>query len=68
VETAIGIAVPVFGAEGLVKGSLSITYPEGRMDEAHNRTLIVLLQDGAGALSTALGWDGKSGNPYRPQA
>jgi IclR family transcriptional regulator, acetate operon repressor len=65
VETAVGIAVPVFGAEGLVKGSLSITYPESRMDEAHNRTLIVLLQDGARALSTALGWDGKSGNPSR---
>jgi IclR family transcriptional regulator, acetate operon repressor len=61
VETAVGIAVPVFGAEGLVKGSLSITYPESRMDEAHNRTLIVLLQTGARALSTALGWNGATG-------
>jgi IclR family acetate operon transcriptional repressor len=61
VETAVGIAVPVFGADGLVKGSLSITYPESRMDEAHNRTLIALLQDGARALSTALGWDGSGG-------
>jgi DNA-binding IclR family transcriptional regulator len=42
VETVVGIAVPIFGADGLVKGSLSITYPDSRMDETHNRTLIVL--------------------------
>jgi hypothetical protein len=36
------------------------------MDEAHNRTLIILLRDGARSLSTALGWDaGKSENVYR---
>lgn len=57
VETAVGIAIPVFGADGLVKGSLSITYPDSRMDEVHNRTLIVLLRDGARALSISLGWD-----------
>jgi IclR family acetate operon transcriptional repressor len=65
VETAVGIAVPVFGAEGLVKGSLSVTYPDNRMDEGHNRALTILLRDGARALSTALGWNGgKSENPY----
>jgi hypothetical protein len=31
------------------------------MDEAHNRTLIVLLQNGARVLSTALGWNGGTG-------
>ena len=66
VPTAIGLAVPVFGADGLVKGSLSVTYPDSRMDEAHNRTLIILLRDGARALSTALGWDAdKADNVYR---
>jgi DNA-binding IclR family transcriptional regulator len=57
VPTAIGLAVPVFGADGLVKGSLSVTYPDSRMDEDHNRTLIALLKNGADALSRALGWD-----------
>lgn len=66
VPTAIGLAVPVFGADGLVKGSLSVTYPDSRMDEAHNRTLIILLRDGARALSAACGWDpDKSENVYR---
>lgn len=57
VPTAVGLAVPVFGADGLVKGSLSVTYPDSRVNEAHNRTLIELLGKGANALSTALGWD-----------
>lgn len=57
VPTAIGLAVPVFGADGLVKGSFSVTYPDSRMDENHNRTLISLLRKGANDLSLALGWD-----------
>ena len=57
VATAVGLAVPVFGADGLVKGSLSVTYPDSRVDEHHNRTLIALLRNGANALSLALGWD-----------
>jgi DNA-binding IclR family transcriptional regulator len=57
VPTAIGLAVPVLGADGLVKGSLSVTYPDSRMDENHNRMLISLLRKGANDLSLALGWD-----------
>ena len=57
VPTAIGLAVPVFGADGLVKGSLSVTYPDSRVNESHNKTLIGLLRKGAKTLSTALGWD-----------
>jgi DNA-binding IclR family transcriptional regulator len=65
VATALGLAVPVFGADGAVKGSLSVTYPEFRMDDDLNRTLISLLRDGAETLSRALGWhtDAKA-TPY----
>ncbi len=56
VSTAIGLAVPIFGADSNVKGSLSVTYPENRMDEDHNRKLIGLLRNGAQQLSTALGY------------
>ncbi|MCC7345872.1 MAG: IclR family transcriptional regulator [Variibacter sp.] len=56
VASAIGLAAPVFGSDGAVKGSLSVTYPEFRMDNALNRKLILLLRDGAERLSRALGW------------
>lgn len=56
VAMALGLAVPVFGADGTVKGSLSVTYPDFRMDDALNRQLLTLLRDGARSLSTALGW------------
>lgn len=66
VPTAIGLAVPLFGADGLIKGSLSVTYPESRIDERHNRRLIPLLRDGAAALSSRLGWiSGGEDDPYR---
>jgi DNA-binding IclR family transcriptional regulator len=57
VATAVGLAVPVFGADGLVKGSLSVTYPDSRVDKDHTRKLIALLRNGANVLSLALGWD-----------
>ena len=62
VPTAIGLAVPVFGADGNVRGSLSVTYPENRMDERHNRKLIGLLRNGAQQLSAALGLPGAMDN------
>jgi len=67
VPTAIGLAVPVFGADGRVVGSISVTYPENRMDERHNRRLIVLLRDGAREMSASLGWipESEDGDPYR---
>jgi len=67
VPTAIGLAVPVFGADGRVVGSISVTYPESRMDERHNRRLIVLLRDGAREMSASLGWipESEDGDPYR---
>ncbi|MEP9379105.1 IclR family transcriptional regulator [Aquabacter sp. CN5-332] len=65
VATALGLAVPVFGADGLVKGSVSVTYPESRMDDALNHKLLSLLCDGAEKLSRALGWHAESANsPY----
>jgi DNA-binding IclR family transcriptional regulator len=65
VPTAVGLAVPIFGADRLVMGSMSVTYPESRMDERHNRELIVLLRDGAKALSENLGWiPDRDGDPY----
>ena len=57
VATAVGLAVPVFGAGGLVKGSISVTYPDSRVDEDHNQKLIALLRNGANSLSLALGWE-----------
>ena len=56
VAMALGLAVPVFGADDTVKGSLSVTYPDFRMDDALNRQLLTLLRDGARNLSEALGW------------
>jgi DNA-binding IclR family transcriptional regulator len=61
VAMALGLAVPVFGADGAVKGSLSVTYPDFRMDDALNRKLLTLLRDGARTLSKALGWNETSG-------
>ena len=55
VPTAIGLAVPFFGADGNVKGSLSVTYPDSRLDERLNRKLVEMLRDGAKQLSGALG-------------
>ncbi len=55
VPTAIGLAVPIFGADGGVKGSLSVTYPDSRLDERLNRQLVDLLHAGANKLSVALG-------------
>lgn len=66
VAKALGLAVPVFGADGGVLGSLSVTYPEFRMDDALNRQLLELLRRGAEQLSTALGWtDDMQVLPYR---
>ena len=65
VASAIGLAVPVFGSDGGVIGSLSVTYPEFRMDDALNRKLILLLRDGAERLSRALGWrDDGEASPF----
>jgi DNA-binding IclR family transcriptional regulator len=65
VAMALGLAVPVFGADGAVKGSLSVTYPDFRMDDALNRQLLTLLRDGARSLSEALGWHaGAEPTPY----
>jgi IclR family acetate operon transcriptional repressor len=58
VPTAIGLAVPIFGADGKVKGSLSVTYPDSRLDERLNRKLVDLLHAGAKKLSSALGYQG----------
>lgn len=66
VATALGLALPVFGAGGAVVGSLSVTYPDFRMDDALNRQLLGLLRRGAEQLSTAIGWtDEIDVRPYR---
>lgn len=66
VAKALGLAFPVFGAGGAVVGSLSVTYPDFRMDDALNRKLVGLLRQGAEQLSTAIGWtDDVNLRPYR---
>jgi DNA-binding IclR family transcriptional regulator len=63
IPTAIGIAVPVFGADGSVKGALSVTYPETRFDALEEDKLVVLLRDGAQRLSKALGYNDERYQP-----
>lgn len=56
---AVGIAAPVFGADGNVEASISLTIPEIRFQVARAQSLYNIIVEQASALSYALG--------YRPQ-
>jgi DNA-binding IclR family transcriptional regulator len=52
---AVGIAAPIFGAQGTVFGSLAVTVPEFRFDEKRLPDIAAIVIDQARKLSSALG-------------
>lgn len=52
---AVGIAAPLFGAQGTVFGSLAVTVPEFRFDEKRLPEISMIVVDQARKLSNALG-------------
>jgi DNA-binding IclR family transcriptional regulator len=55
ISGAIGFAAPIFGADGAVVGSLSVTVPKERIDAVDKKHLVGLISEKATQLSMALG-------------
>ncbi|MDH7799262.1 MULTISPECIES: IclR family transcriptional regulator [unclassified Beijerinckia] len=64
---AVGIAAPVFSANGKVVGSVCLTVPESRVNTRNQTKLGAMVQNSSAALSTALGFTNYS-NPRRKAA
>lgn len=52
---AVGVAAPVFGPEGVARGSITLTIPESRFDESRIRTLAEVVRDAAAAATRLTG-------------
>ena len=56
IKGAVAMAVPYFGGNGQVQGSLAVFGPGVRVDEERVRAIVAALKEAGGQLSAALGY------------